>query len=49
MAGDLKRSERTWLRRAEERLDCDGPTILDVATVRNARVAYRILIREVSG
>ena len=28
---------------------CDGPTILDVATVRNARLAYRILIREVSG
>jgi hypothetical protein len=46
-AGDLKKSERTWLRRAEERLDFAGVTVLDDATVRNARLAYRILIREV--
>jgi len=47
VTGDLKKSERTWLRRAEERLDFDGPTILDDATVHNARLAYRMLIREV--
>jgi len=47
VAGDLKKSERRWLRHAEERLGSDGPTILDDATVRTARLAYRILIREV--
>lgn len=46
MAAELKNSERTWLRRAEARLDFDGLAILDEATVRNARLAYRILLRE---
>lgn len=46
-AGDLKRAERTWLRRSEERLDFAGVTVLDDATVRTALLAYRMLVRDV--
>lgn len=46
MAADLRSSERKWLRRAEDRLDFDGVTTLDEATVRNARLTYRLLVRE---
>lgn len=45
MAADLKNSERKWLRQAEDRLRFDGVTLLDDVTVRNARFAYRILLR----
>ena len=45
MAGDLKTTERKWLRQAEDRLDLEV-TRLDDATVRNARFAYRILVRQ---
>jgi hypothetical protein len=45
MAGELKPSERTWLRRAEPRLDFDAPTVLDKTTVRSARLTYRMLVR----
>jgi hypothetical protein len=44
-SSELKDSERTWLRRAEARLDLDGLTVLDEATVRNARLTYRMLVR----
>jgi hypothetical protein len=47
MAAELKKSERTWLRRAEERLDFDGPTVLDDAAVRGARLTYSMLVREI--
>lgn len=46
MAADLKKTECKWLRQAEDRLNFDGLTLLDDATVRNARRAYRILIRD---
>jgi hypothetical protein len=46
IAAHLKKSERTWLRRAEDRLDFDGLTVLDDVTVRNARLTYRLLVRE---
>lgn len=45
MASELKPSERTWLRRVEDRLDFDAPAILDEATVRSARLTYRMLVR----
>jgi hypothetical protein len=44
MAASLKNSERRWLRQAENRLDFDGPTVLSQATVRSARLAYRVLV-----
>jgi hypothetical protein len=46
MASELKRSERTWLRRAESRLDFEAPTALDSSTVGRARFAYQLLVRE---
>lgn len=46
LSAELKDSERTWLRRAEARLDFDGLTVLDDATVRSARLTYRMLVRE---
>jgi hypothetical protein len=45
-ARELERSERTWLRRAENRLDFEAPAVLDDATVRRARLAYRMLLRK---
>jgi hypothetical protein len=44
-AADLGTTERKWLRQAENRLNFDGVTLLDDATVRNARFTYRILLR----
>lgn len=46
MAGDLRNTERTWLRQAEARLDFDGLALLDDAAFRNARLTYRVLIRQ---
>jgi hypothetical protein len=46
LAADLKRTERRWLRRSEDRLNFEGLTVLDDATARNARLAYRMLLRE---
>jgi hypothetical protein len=46
VAADLKKTERKWLRQAEDRLNFEGLTLLDDASVRNARLTYRILLRE---
>ncbi len=46
IAAELKSSERRWLRQTADRLDLDGLTLLDDVAVRNARLAYRILVRE---
>lgn len=46
LAADLTRSEQSWLRKADERLDFDRPTVVGDAVVRNARLTYRILIRD---
>jgi hypothetical protein len=45
MAGDLRKSERKWLRVAEQRLNLTGLSMLDVETMRRAELAYRLLIR----
>jgi hypothetical protein len=45
VAANLKKSERKWLRQAEDRLNFDGIAFVDDATVRNAQLAYRILAR----
>ena len=45
-AVELKKSERRWLRQAADRLDLEGRALLDDVAVRNARLAYRILVRE---
>jgi hypothetical protein len=46
MAAELKASERRWLRQAADRLDLNGRALLGDVAVRNARLAYRILVRE---
>jgi hypothetical protein len=46
MGADLKKTERRWLRQAEDRLTFDAVTRLDGSTVRAARLGYRILTRE---
>lgn len=46
MAAELKTSERRWLRQAADRLDLNGRALLGDVAVRNARFAYRILVRE---
>lgn len=46
MAADLKKTERKRLRQAGKRLKFAGVTVLDDATVRDARFTYRILLRE---
>jgi hypothetical protein len=46
MAADLRRTERTWLRDAEERLGFPEPSLLDAETMRRAELAYRVLIRD---
>jgi hypothetical protein len=45
-AVELKKSERRWLRQAADRLDLEGRALLDGVAVRNARLAYRILVSE---
>lgn len=44
-AAELRRTERRWLRAAEQRLNLDGTNALDAATMRRAALAYRLLIR----
>lgn len=44
-AAELRKTERTWLRNAEQRLNLDGPSGLDAETVRRAALAYQLLIR----
>lgn len=44
-AAELRRTERRWLQGAEQRLNLGGPSTLNVATVRRAALAYRLLIR----
>ena len=44
-AAGLPRSERKWLRAAEQRLNLSGPSSLDADTVRRAGLAHRLLVR----
>lgn len=46
MAADLRKTERKWLRVAEQRLNPSGPGLLDAETMRRAGLAYRLLIRD---
>ena len=43
MAEGIRKSERGWLRQAEGRLHFDGFSLLEDATIRNARLTYRLL------
>jgi hypothetical protein len=45
MAADLRKTERKWLRDAEQHLNLPGPSLLDAETMRRAELAYRLLIR----
>jgi hypothetical protein len=45
-AAELKRAERRWLRRVEERLQLDKPSTLSALEMRRARQAFRLLVRE---
>lgn len=45
MAADLRKTERNWLRVAEQHLNLSGPSLLDAETMRRAGLAYRLLIR----
>lgn len=44
-AANLRKTERTWLRAAEQRLNPTGPSTLDTETMRRATLAYQLLIR----
>jgi hypothetical protein len=44
IAPELRKTERKWLRTAEERLAFSAPASLDAATVRRASQAYRLLL-----
>jgi hypothetical protein len=44
-AADLRKTEREWLRVAEQRLGLSGPSLLDAEAMRRAGLAYRLLIR----
>lgn len=44
LAPELRKTERKWLRVAEQRLAFDDPASLDRAIVRRARQAYRLLL-----
>jgi hypothetical protein len=46
MAADLRKTERNWLHRTERRLDFSGVSLLDAQTMRRARLAYQLLIRD---
>ncbi len=45
MASALRKSERKWLRVAEQRLNLSGPSVLDASSMRRAELAYRLLVR----
>jgi hypothetical protein len=44
VATALRKSERKWLRAAEQRLSFSSPSVLDADTMRRAEFAYRLLI-----
>lgn len=44
MAGELRKSERRWLREAEEALAFDRPAVVDAGRRRAARLAFRLLV-----
>jgi hypothetical protein len=44
LAPELLKTERKWLRAAEERLAFDAPANLDAAIVRRARRAHQLLL-----
>lgn len=46
MAGELKASERRWLRATRERLAFDRPANVGADRVRRARLAFRLLLRD---
>jgi hypothetical protein len=43
MAADLRKSERKWLRDAEDRLKLASPSLLDRDAARRAELAFRLL------
>jgi hypothetical protein len=45
LAAELRNTERSWLRRAEERLDLQAPSLLVADLQRRAELAYRLLVR----
>jgi hypothetical protein len=45
MVAELRKTERRWLRVAEQRLNLPGSSLLDAETMRRAGLAYRLLIR----
>jgi hypothetical protein len=49
LAANLRASERTWLRHAEERLEFAAPSLLDAADQRLAELAFRLLTRPDAG
>jgi hypothetical protein len=46
-AATLRKTERGWLRAAEQRLNPAGPSRLDAETMRRAALAYQLLIRNI--
>lgn len=44
MAGDLRKSERRWLRDAEDALAFDRPAVIDADRRRRARLTFRLLV-----
>ena len=46
MAGELRKSERGWLRKAETRLELDRPALIDADARRRARLTFRLLLTE---
>jgi hypothetical protein len=45
MASELRKSERGWLRDAEQRMNLSGFSSLDAVTMRRAELAFRLLAR----
>jgi hypothetical protein len=46
MGADVRKSERRWLRDAQQRLDFSSPSLLHRDTQTRAELAFRLLIRE---
>ena len=46
MSAELRKSERKWLRAAEQRLDFERTSSLDADSMRTAALAYRLLVRD---
>ena len=49
LATELRGTERGWLRRAEQRLDLQAPSLLVATLQRRAELAYRLLVRGQTG